>query len=51
MRRTNLNDPAGMATAMLAGAQRVAWALSGFGRVPADFEDWIGPIIDSATSG
>jgi hypothetical protein len=29
------------------GAQRVMWALSGFGRVPDDFEKWIEPILDS----
>jgi hypothetical protein len=30
------------------GAQRVLWAMSGFGRVPHDLERWIEPIMNEA---
>lgn len=33
-----------------AAAQRVGWALYGFGRVPDDFEQWIEPVLDAAPS-
>lgn len=31
------------------GAQRIMWALWGFGRVPDDFEEWIESVIDRST--
>jgi hypothetical protein len=34
--------------AVSSAAQRVGWAVSGFGRVPADFERWVGPMLDAA---
>ena len=30
-------------------AQRIMWALSGFGRVPDDFEEWIESAMDRKT--
>jgi hypothetical protein len=39
---------AGAEQARQSGAQRVMWAISGFGRIPDDFEEWIEPIMDSA---
>jgi hypothetical protein len=44
----NLSTREGREQACDAGARRVMWALSGFGRVPDDFEDWMEPIMDKA---
>jgi hypothetical protein len=48
-RMRDLSTVAGAEQARQLGAQRVMWALSGFGRVPDDFEQWIEPIMDRAT--
>lgn len=51
-RRRSLNSEAGYADAVREAAMRVTWAVGGFGRVPDDFERWIGPILDaSSTTG
>jgi hypothetical protein len=47
-RMREFRTPEASAVACERGAQRVMWALSGFGRVPEDFERWIEPIIEKA---
>lgn len=47
-RKRELSTVEGADRACHLGAQHVAWALSGFGRVPDDFEQWIEPIMDKA---
>jgi len=48
-RMRDLSTVDGAERARQLGAQRAMWALSGFGRVPDDFEEWIEPIMDNAT--
>ena len=48
-RMRDLSTVEGAEQARQLAAQRVMWALSGFGRVPDDFEQWIEPIMDRAT--
>lgn len=47
-RMRDLSTVEGAEQARQLAAQRVMWALSGFGRVPDDFEQWIEPIMDRA---
>jgi hypothetical protein len=43
-----VNNKHGYAALIREAAARVAWAVDGFGRVPDDFESWIGPIIGAS---
>lgn len=45
-RMRELSTPKGAEQAQQLGAQRTMWAVSGFGRVPDDFEQWIESTMD-----
>jgi len=46
-----LADKDSARAARFEGAQRIAWALYGFGRIPHDFEDWIEPVMTRVIEG
>lgn len=41
-----LRDPATERKVLAEGANRIIWALTGFGRVPPEFENWIKDFLD-----
>ncbi len=41
-----LNDPDRRANLVAEASARVMWGINGFGRVPPDFETWIGDYVD-----